>query len=94
VAVWTVGWTLFQWWAVVGWPVGMPPLLSGSLLAAVLGLVGLAVWRDVGAAATAPRPLPGRVVPLGLPLAAGSRDPAVHRHGTAGATPPADRRAA
>jgi hypothetical protein len=95
VAVWTLGWTLFQWWAVAGWPADAPPLYTAGALAAALSLVGLAVWRDVGAAAPERRELPGRVVTLRLPVSAGARAPAARRRRIpARATPPADRRAA
>jgi hypothetical protein len=95
VAAWTLAWTLFQWWAVVGWPTNVSPLDTAGVLAAVLGLVGLAVWQDVGTAAPVRRERPGRVVTLRLPVSAGARAPAVRRPRRAALdTPPADRRAA
>jgi hypothetical protein len=47
IAGWTVGWTLFQWWAVIGWPEHVTAAATAPLLFGVLSLVGIAVWQDV-----------------------------------------------
>jgi|SRR5262245_7839800 len=46
VAGWTGAWTLFQWWAVIGWPsaLGGGGVLVGT---AALSAIGLVVWLDV-----------------------------------------------
>jgi hypothetical protein len=53
IGAWTVGWTLFQWWAVLGWTEG-GGVFAGLVFAGVLGLVG----RDLGARLDAPGTAP------------------------------------
>lgn len=47
VGAWTVAWTLFQWWAVIGWPEGLGAEGVTVLFAGAMGVVGIAVWRDL-----------------------------------------------
>jgi hypothetical protein len=68
IGVWTLGWTLFQWWAVIGWPEHVTAAATAPMLSGVLTLMGIAVWQDVRrepvaplvAPAAAPRRLSGR----------------------------------
>jgi hypothetical protein len=63
IAAWTVGWTLFQWWAVMGWTEG-GGMFAGVVFAGVLGLLG----RDLSARLTEAGEAPARsgadVIPL------------------------------
>jgi hypothetical protein len=66
IAAWTLGWTLFQWWAVLGWSDG-GGVYAGLVFTGVLGLVG----RDLGGRLDASRvPLAGVVIPLRRPAPA------------------------
>src|SRR5262249_31532836 len=47
VAGWTGAWTLFQWWAVIGWPSALGGGGGAVVGPAALGAIGLAVWLDV-----------------------------------------------
>jgi hypothetical protein len=72
VAGWTLGWTVFQWWAVIGWPYALERSPAALILGGVATLVGLAVWRDVREPRL-PEPSlkpPGRVQPLPPPRGA------------------------
>jgi hypothetical protein len=62
IVAWTLGWTLFQWWAVIGWPEGAGSLYAGVMFAGVMAVVSGSVWRDLRAEA-ADRP-PAKVIPL------------------------------
>jgi hypothetical protein len=55
-----VAWTLFQWWAVIGWPAGLGFGDNAAMASVLVAAVGLVVWRDVypAAARGAPVPLP------------------------------------
>jgi hypothetical protein len=52
VAAWATGWTLFLWWAVIGWPASAETaqatlsVLSGVSIA---GLVGWYGWQNLSA---------------------------------------------
>jgi hypothetical protein len=66
IAAWTIGWTLFQWWAVLGWSDG-GGISAGLVFTGVLGLVG----RDLGRRLDASRlPPAGVVIPLRRPVPA------------------------
>ncbi len=47
VAAWTGAWTLFQWWAVIGWPEQLDAAPAALLVSGITTLVGIAVWHDV-----------------------------------------------
>ncbi|MGH7266927.1 MAG: hypothetical protein ACREMB_19065 [Candidatus Rokuibacteriota bacterium] len=59
-AVWAVAWTLFEWWAVIGWPEALETRPAALILGGVATLVGLVVWRGV----REPGPSPDEVIPL------------------------------
>jgi hypothetical protein len=61
IAGWTLGWTLFQWWAVIGWAEG-GGIYAGLLFTGVLGLVGRDLGRRLGESR-----MPGVVIPLRRP---------------------------
>jgi hypothetical protein len=63
VAAWTLAWTLFEWWAVIGWPDALETRPAVLILGGVGTLVGLVVWRGV----REPRLTAARVIPLGRP---------------------------
>jgi hypothetical protein len=65
IAAWTLGWTLFQWWAVLGWADG-GGLYAGLVFAGVLGLVGRDLGRRLDECHGAP-PRPGVVIALRRP---------------------------
>jgi hypothetical protein len=67
VVLWTVAWTLFQWWAVIGWPHGPGAVYAAGVLGACLGLAGWDASREVRMA----RPLDVASAPV-IPLAARS----------------------
>jgi hypothetical protein len=61
IVAWTVGWTLFQWWAVLGWTEG-GGVFAGLVFAGMLGQVG----RDLGSRLAEPGAAPepnGAAVP-------------------------------
>jgi hypothetical protein len=60
VALWTVLWTLYQWWAVIGWPEGPVAVYASMAGTGLAGLVAAVVWRDVQRA----RQPAGRVIPF------------------------------
>jgi hypothetical protein len=47
IVLWTLAWTLYQWWAVIGWPDGMGSVYAAGVLGAGLGLAGWDVSREV-----------------------------------------------
>src|SRR5262245_43733057 len=60
VALWTVLWTLYQWWAVIGWPEGPAAVYASMAGTGLAGLVAAVVWRDVQRS----RPPAGCVIPF------------------------------
>jgi hypothetical protein len=60
VAAWTGFWTLYQWWAVIGWPEGPGAIYASMASTGLAGLLAAGVWRDVRRAR---QPL-ARVFPL------------------------------
>jgi hypothetical protein len=62
IAGWTVAWTLFQWWAVIGWPEGTGGVYAGAMFAWFIAVVTGSLWRDIRAEARAD--LPASVIPL------------------------------
>lgn len=42
--IWTVAWTLFQWWAVIGWPDSLEGAYAALILTSGGSIVGLAGW--------------------------------------------------
>jgi hypothetical protein len=63
IAAWTLGWTLFQWWAVLGWSDG-GGWYAGLLFAGVLGLVGRSLGTRLAEPGAAPVRRGGAVIPL------------------------------
>lgn len=65
IAAWTLVWTLFQWWAVIGWTDGGGLYATGvfiGALAVVVRGVERRLWR-----ASAARARAGVVIPLAQP---------------------------
>jgi hypothetical protein len=62
IAGWTLAWTLFQWWAVIGWPEGTGGVYAGAMFAWFIAVVTGSLWRDIRAEARAD--LPASVIPL------------------------------
>ena len=46
-AAWTVGWTVFQWWAVIGWPETLEGALAALLTVSAASSVALVGWYGV-----------------------------------------------
>jgi hypothetical protein len=69
IAAWTLGWTLFQWWAVLGWTDG-GGMYAGLLFAGVLGLLGRDLGSRLAGVRAAPAPRAGVVIPLRPPVPA------------------------
>jgi len=44
IAEWTLGWVLFEWWAVIGWPETLEGNHAALLLASVGSIVGWTGW--------------------------------------------------
>jgi len=44
---WTLGWTVFQWWAVIGWPETLEGRRTLLVLISLGSSVGLACWYGV-----------------------------------------------
>lgn len=51
----TVTWTVFQWWAVIGWPVTIEGNLAALLLASAASVIGLTAWHVCGNGWSGPR---------------------------------------
>jgi hypothetical protein len=69
IVLWTLAWTLYQWWAVIGWPDGMGSVYAAGVLGAGLGLAGWDVSREVrprARRAAAVVPLPARPARAGI----------------------------
>jgi len=62
IAGWTLVWTLFQWWAVIGWPEGTGGVYAGATFAWFIAVVAGSLWRDIQAETRADLPAP--VIPL------------------------------
>jgi hypothetical protein len=62
IAGWTLAWTLFQWWAVIGWPEGTGGVYAGAMFAWFVAVVTGSLFRDIRAEARADLPAP--VIPL------------------------------
>jgi hypothetical protein len=45
-----MAWTLYQWWAVIGWPEGAGGVYAAGVLGVGLGLAGWDVSRELRAA--------------------------------------------
>jgi hypothetical protein len=43
-AAWTVGWTVFQWWAVIGWPATLEEAHFLLMVTCGASSVGLTGW--------------------------------------------------
>ena len=61
VGAWTVVWTLFQWWAVIGWPERLDAVSGGMACGGMVGLLAAGVLLDVRYAR---RYEPAVVIPL------------------------------
>lgn len=44
VAAWTVGWTAFHWWAVIGWPASTETAAASLVVLSGSSIVGLVLW--------------------------------------------------
>jgi hypothetical protein len=64
VTAWTVVWTLFQWWAVIGWPDGVDAFSGGLACTGVLSLAMAGVLLDVRGGR---RPAPAIIMALRRP---------------------------
>jgi len=73
IAGWTLAWTLFQWWAVIGWPDGAGGVYAGAMFVGFIAVVTGSLWRDLRAEAQGD--LPARVIPLPREPAPGRRHP-------------------
>src|SRR5262249_57027119 len=58
IAGWTLAWTLFQWWAVIGWPEGSGGVYAGAMFAWFIAVVTGSLLRDIRAEARAGFPAP------------------------------------
>jgi hypothetical protein len=47
-AAWTVGWMLYEWWAVIGWPATLDEDHFVLMIACAGSSMGLTVWYAVG----------------------------------------------
>ncbi len=68
-----MAWTLFQWWAVIGWPDGVEAFPGGVACTGVLGLVAAGVLLDVRCGR---RREPAVVIPLRRSRDADADEPA------------------
>lgn len=42
---WTIAWTLFLWWAVIGWPETLEGSLAALVFASAISTTGLTAWH-------------------------------------------------
>jgi DMSO reductase anchor subunit len=54
---WTIGWTLYQWWAVIGWPATVDEAHFALMVACGGSSVGLTVWYGLHRMVNWPAPL-------------------------------------
>jgi hypothetical protein len=63
IAAWTAGWTLFQWWAVLGWTEG-GGVFAGLVFAGVLGGLGRDLSARLAESGGVPERQGAEVIPL------------------------------
>jgi len=54
-ASWTIGWTVFQWWAVIGWPDTLEGMRAALLVASMGSTLALVGYYGVRSQAFPPR---------------------------------------